>query len=401
MKNKILLNPFFFLNWNGGIDVFLYFLNGIKNLDRKFELFIILPKNNLNTQIKKKIYPIYSLFNLFFIKKKFSYKWPPADGIRRIENFIVKNNIKIQIIDKDYGDLLSTIQKINPNVVFPVAKPFKRFKDKNIFYVFDLQHEFLKKFFSTDEIRVRKLEIIKNLNNSKFIIVNSKNTKKSLKNIYSRNLVGKKIYSIPFAPNIDLNNFKFRKNLKKIYGIKKKYFIVCNQLWVHKNHKFVIKAFHKYCKKEGKNDLIFTGNTYDRRMPNYFDEILELINKLNLNDRVKILGNIFKEDQLFLMKNSEVLIQASLFEGGPGGGSSYEAMSLNVPIFASNIKVNLEMGKRENLRYFDPYKVDKLTYLMLNHKFKTKKYNLREIKKNSEIQRKKLTIFFNRIFSTF
>ena len=44
MKNKILLNPFFFLNWNGGIDVFLYFLNGIKNLDRKFELFIILPK---------------------------------------------------------------------------------------------------------------------------------------------------------------------------------------------------------------------------------------------------------------------------------------------------------------------------------------------------------------------
>ena len=98
------------------------------------------------------------------------------------------------------------------------------------------------------------------------------------------------------------------------------------------------------------------------------------------------------------MKNSEVLIQASLFEGGPGGGSSYEAMSLNVPIFASNIKVNLEMGKRKNLRYFDPYKVDKLTYLMLKHKFKTKKYKLREIKKNSEIQRKKLTIFFEDIF---
>ena len=37
--------------------------------------------------------------------------------------------------------------KINPKVVFPVAKPFKKFKDKNIFYVFDLQHEFLKKFF--------------------------------------------------------------------------------------------------------------------------------------------------------------------------------------------------------------------------------------------------------------
>ena len=136
-------------------------------------------------------------------------------------------------------------------------------------------------------------------------------------------------------------------------------------------------------------------------MPNYLDEILELIKKLELNDRIKILGNIFKNDQLFLMKNSEALIQASLFEGGPGGGSSYEAMSLNIPIFASNIKVNLEMGKRKNLRYFDPYKVNKLTYLMLNYKFKSKKYNLKEIKQFSEKQQKKLTTFFERVFSTY
>ena len=224
MKNKILLNPFFFLNWNGGIDVFLYFLNGIKNLDNKFELFIILPKNNFNTQIKKKIYPIYSLVNFFFKKKKISYKWPLENGIKIIEDFIIKNNIKIKIIDKDYSNLVSTIQEIKPKLIFPVAKPFKKFKDKNIFYVFDLQHEYLKKFFSSDEIRVRKLEIKKNLENSKSIIVNSKNTKNNLKNIYFKNLKNKKIHSIPFAPNIDLKNLKFRKDIKKIYGIKKKIF---------------------------------------------------------------------------------------------------------------------------------------------------------------------------------
>ncbi len=401
MKNKILLNPFFFLNWNGGIDVFLYFLNGIKNLDRKFELFIVLPKNNINTQIKKKIYPFYSLFNFFFNKKKFSYKWPLTDGVKTIENYIIKNGIRIRIIDKDYSNLVSTIQEINPKLIFPVAKPFKRYKEKNIFYVFDLQHEYLKKYFSSDEIKSRKLEIKKNLNNCDSIIVNAKNTKKNLRSIYSRNLIGKKIHSIPFAPNINLNNLKFRRNIKKIYNIKKKYFIVCNQLWVHKNHKFVIKAFNNYCKKGGKNDLIFTGDTHDRRMPNFLNEILDLINKFELNDRIKILGNILKNDQLFLMKNSEALIQASLFEGGPGGGSAYEAMSLNVPIFASNIKVNLEMGKSKNLKYFDPYKVDKLTYLMLNYKFKTKKYSLKEIKKFSKKQQKKTTIFFDRIFSNF
>ena len=161
--------------------------------------------------------------------------------------FYYKNDIKIRIIDKDYSNLASAIQEINPKLIFPVAKPFKKFKEKNIFYVFDLQHEYLKKYFSSDEIRSRKLEIKKNLNNCNSIIVNAKNTKKNLKSIYSKNLIGKKIYSIPFAPNINLNNLKFRKNIKKIYDIKKKYFIVCNQLWAHKNHNFVIKIFHNYC----------------------------------------------------------------------------------------------------------------------------------------------------------
>ena len=161
------------------------------------------------------------MVNFFFKKKKISYKWPLENGIKIIEDFIIKNNIKIKIIDKDYSNLVSTIQEIKPKLIFPVAKPFKKFKDKNIFYVFDLQHEYLKKFFSSDEIRVRKLEIKKNLENSKSIIVNSKNTKNNLKNIYFKNLKNKKIHSIPFAPNIDLKNLKFRKDIKKIYGIKK------------------------------------------------------------------------------------------------------------------------------------------------------------------------------------
>ena len=99
------------------------------------------------------------------------------------------------------------------------------------------------------------------------------------------------------------------------------------------------------------------------------------------------------------MKNYRALIQASLFEGGPGGGS-VTRMSLNVPIFVSNIKVNLEMGKNKNLKYFDPYKVDKLTYLMLIINLK-QKYNMNEIKKFSKKQQKKTTIFFDRIFSNF
>ena len=398
MKNKILLNPFFFLNWNGGIDVFLYFLSGIKKLDKKIELFIILPKNNFFTQIKRKIYPFYSLFNYFLKKEKFFYKWPLIEGINVIKKYIYENKIIIKIIDKDYRSLTSTIEKINPKYIFPVAKPLEKFRDKNIYYVFDLQHEYLKKYFSKNEIKNRRLEINENLNNSKLIVVNSKNTKKDLKRLYAINLKKKKIFSMPFAPNVNLNNLKFRKNINGIYNITNKYFIVCNQFWLHKNHKFIIKAFHKYYKNGGENDLIFTGETYDRRSPHYFYEIKKLINKFKLNNRIKILGNIIKNDQIYLMRNSVALIQASLFEGGPGGGSSYEAVSLNVPIFASNIKVNREMGQSKNIKYFNPHDVNNLADLLLNHTFKTKRYNIKQIKKFSEKKRKKITNFFSELF---
>ena len=61
------------------------------------------------------------------------------------------------------------------------------------------------------------------------------------------------------------------------------------------------------------------------------------MNRLNVNDRVKIWGNIFKEDQLLLMKKSEDVIQVSLYEGSHGGGECNEEISLNVTIFEWNM----------------------------------------------------------------
>jgi glycosyltransferase involved in cell wall biosynthesis len=70
---------------------------------------------------------------------------------------------------------------------------------------------------------------------------------------------------------------------------------------------------------------------------------MRLIEEKGLQGYIHILGLIPKRDQLEIMRESLAVVQATLFEGGPGGGSVYDAISLNVPVIASDIPVNREI----------------------------------------------------------
>jgi glycosyltransferase involved in cell wall biosynthesis len=60
-----------------------------------------------------------------------------------------------------------------------------------------------------------------------------------------------------------------------------------------------------------------------------------------------LLGLIPRLDQIEIMKNACAVIQPSLFEGGPGGGSVTAALALDVPSICSDIPVNRELeGER-------------------------------------------------------
>src|SRR5690606_31986705 len=60
---------------------------------------------------------------------------------------------------------------------------------------------------------------------------------------------------------------------------------------------------------------------------------------------VHFLGLIAKSDQLALLRGCRALLQPTLFEGGPGGGSVYEAVGLGVPVIASDIAINREIDR--------------------------------------------------------
>ena len=64
---------------------------------------------------------------------------------------------------------------------------------------------------------------------------------------------------------------------------------------------------------------------------------------LGIAERVKCLGFIPKTDQMALMRGAVAVIQPTLFEGGPGGGSVWEAVGLGIPALVSDIDVNREI----------------------------------------------------------
>ena len=111
---------------------------------------------------------------------------------------------------------------------------------------------------------------------------------------------------------------------------------------MHKGHNYLFKAFKKYIDLGGMCMILFapvklsSGSTY-------FDELKNYLRKNNLSKRIRILGHISNYDQICLLKKSKALIQPTLFEGGPGGGSVYESVGLGIPSIVSNIDINLEL----------------------------------------------------------
>ena len=187
----------------------------------------------------------------------------------------------------------------------------------------------------------------------------------------------KKVKVVPFSPFIQKKYLLGNTVISKVYNFKKKFFIVCNQFWMHKNHLHVLNLFEKYIENKGENNLIFTGDLNYERYKGYLNKLFKKLEDINLKNRVFFTGDIKKEEQIYLLKKSSALIQPSLFEGGPGAGELLRQRLFGVPIIANNISINKEI-KYSNLKF---YRNDK-EFIKLLFKFEKKKKQNISYKKN-------------------
>ena len=161
---------------------------------------------------------------------------------------------------------------------------------------------------------------------------------------------------IPFA--VTLNNNFYNLDVKTInekYKIDRKYFIIPNQFWKHKNHLLVLKDIL----------VVFTGKEYDYRNPEYFNELKEYISENNIQDNVRFLGFIDRDEQLLLVNNALALIQPSLFEGW--STSIEDAKALNKFVIASDLPIHREQLTK-NCVFFDKEDHKELSELLFNYR---------------------------------
>jgi len=170
---------------------------------------------------------------------------------------------------------------------------------------------------------ISKILIKRLYNRSDLIITNSKLSAIDLKENFG---VTKALTTI-YNP-INQVTYNKRNNRSKKFT-----FINVANLYSYKNHDLIIKAFSKLTSTN--SELIIIGKGECEL------QLKDLVDSLNLNDRVKLLG--YKKNPSNYLKKSDCFILASSHEGFPN--SILEAMAHGLPVISSDC----QSGPREIL----------------------------------------------------
>lgn len=316
-------------NWIGGTYYIHNLIMSLNKLDdaKKPSLYIL-------TENKKKYIEL---------KKLTDYKYMSWINIKTPNNIIVRilNKVSHSIIKKKI--ISRVVNKNALDYVYPcnsTSIPYLvNISEKNkIYWIPDFQEIHLPNLFSKKD-KDDRMNNYKNIDNyAEKIVFSSLDAKSDFKTLFPKNIAEKKILnfkvSLPNFNNIDLESTKNK------YSIPDNFFFVSNQFWFHKNHFTVLKALAELTKINKDCHIVFSGKTYEHRVENYFESILEFVKKENLISFTTFLGFIDRKEQLKLMSSSIAIIQPSLFEGW--STVIEDAKSIGQKIIASDLNVHKE-----------------------------------------------------------
>jgi glycosyltransferase involved in cell wall biosynthesis len=255
---------------------------------------------------------------------------PSYTIIERIINKLGKAIFKYQVFNKN---------KTVVDIAFPVltAKQ-EQYGKKKIYWIPDFQDHKQPNFFTEEERKARADWQLHISNQKQIVVFSSEDALSMYKQLYPNHKTYNKIVS--FASIHSFNNLPLKKTVTKKYSLPEKYFMCPNQFWAHKNHIVVIKAL-QLLKQEGLEvTAAFTGKEHDYRNPDYFSQLQRFVITNGLQENIKFLGFIDRQDQLALIKYANAIIQPSLCEGW--STVIEDAKALNKKVIASNLDVHQE-----------------------------------------------------------
>ncbi len=155
------------------------------------------------------------------------------------------------------------------------------------------------------------------------------------------------------------------KDVVKKYHLPKRYALVANQFWVHKNHKILPTALSLASRNGLKVPLVLTGVPADYRDPEnqLVSDLLQDFARMGIADQVHFLGKLPFADLVSVIRCATVIVQPSMCEGW--NTLIEDAKALGRPIICSDIKVHREQAPSA-LDYFSPGDPDRLAQILLD-----------------------------------
>ncbi|PKB17429.1 glycosyltransferase [Flavobacterium sp. 5] len=301
-----------FLNMIDGL-----ILNGIKP-------FVILPTDNgIIVNLKDRGLPCYVIPIRMDV-------FPSINNFRDICMFIPRIFRILFINKKAYWKILSLTKEIKPALIHtnvgPIHTGFNvaiKIGIPHVWHIREYQDlDFkMKPLFSMDRFVLK----LNSINNFPIVITES---------IY-------KHFSLKFPAKV-ISNGVLSSTLVQFDRIKEKYFLFAGRLEESKGIKETIRAFSEFNKINSEYYLYLAGDTEDSI---YMNSLVELIEKLNITNRVLFLG--MRNDISNLMAKATALIMSSRYEGF--GRVTAEAMFNGCLVIGRNTGGTKEILEKERL----------------------------------------------------
>jgi glycosyltransferase involved in cell wall biosynthesis len=227
-------------------------------------------------------------------------------------------------------------------------------------WVADLQHCHLPNLFSQQQIDARNAELKRMANNAPVIVVSSEMAGADVRDRYPQ--ARDRTMVMHFASFVDPQWYEPDPQITQAkYQLPDRFFLVSNQFWKHKDHSVIIDALAILKQRHIDPTIVCTGTLSDYRNPDYFNQLLVKVERLELKQQFIVLGSIPRNDQVQLMRRCLAVIQPSLFEGW--SSVIEDARSLGKPVIASDFPVHLEQN-HPNSYFFERSNPEELAELI-------------------------------------
>ena len=343
-----------FADWGGGLDFLGLTVRSLRIAKPEVELHVLVPTHGAFAQ----------LLNLrnWALRKLGNRSVDDRPDSSHFECAFAETGVHIHRIGLGSYALATACRRLGLEGLIPAINPLPLTGLPWVGYIADLQHKRLPQFFTERECAKRDQSFLKMLTFADAVIVNAKDVVNDI-DLYFPNRRAR-VFSMPFSPAPAHDAFSVvPEDAARRYQVRGHYFIICNQFWKHKDHATAFKAFAAIANRHSDLSLVCTGATSDYRFPGYFDELMREAQSFGVADRILVLGLIPKLDQLALLRGAVALIQPTLFEGGPGGGSVFDSIAMGKRSIISDISVNMEIFEH-TVTYFTAGDADDLAAAM-------------------------------------